>query len=53
MIGALLALGLTMKALNIFTILGIIMLTVLCQECNSLVDRTNFMRAQGESVLMH
>lgn len=51
MIGALLALGLTMKALNIFTILGIIMLTgLVAKNAILLVDRTNFMRAQGESV---
>ena len=51
MIGALLALALTMKALNIFTILGIIMLTgLVAKNAILLVDRTNFMRAQGESV---
>ncbi len=51
MIGALLALGLTLKALNIFTILGIIMLTgLVAKNAILLVDRTNFMRAQGESV---
>jgi len=51
MIGALLALGLTMKALNIFTILGIIMLTGLVAKNGILlVDRTNFMREKGESV---
>jgi hydrophobic/amphiphilic exporter-1 (mainly G- bacteria), HAE1 family len=51
MIGALLALALTLKALNIFTILGIIMLTgLVAKNAILLVDRTNFMRAQGESV---
>lgn len=51
MIGAILALGLTMKALNIFTILGIIMLTgLVAKNAILLVDRTNFMRAQGEVV---
>jgi len=51
MIGALLALALTMKALNIFTILGLIMLTgLVAKNAILLVDRTNFMRAQGESV---
>ncbi len=52
MIGALLALALTLKALNIFTILGIIMLTgLVAKNAILLVDRTNFMRAQGESVI--
>ena len=51
MIGALVALGLTMKALNIFTILGIIMLTgLVAKNAILLVDRTNYMRSQGESV---
>ncbi|MCX6174882.1 MAG: efflux RND transporter permease subunit [Ignavibacteriales bacterium] len=51
MIGAILALGLTLKALNIFTILGIIMLTgLVAKNAILLVDRTNFMRSQGESV---
>ncbi|TSA26520.1 MAG: efflux RND transporter permease subunit [Ignavibacteriales bacterium] len=51
MIGALLALGLTLKALSLFTILGIIMLTgLVAKNAILLVDRTNFMRAQGESV---
>jgi len=51
MIGALLALGLTLKSLSIFTILGIIMLTgLVAKNAILLVDRTNFMRAQGESV---
>jgi HAE1 family hydrophobic/amphiphilic exporter-1 len=52
MIGALLALALTMKALNIFTILGIIMLTgLVAKNAILLVDRTNFMRSKGESVI--
>jgi HAE1 family hydrophobic/amphiphilic exporter-1 len=52
MIGAILALGLTLKALNIFTILGIIMLTgLVAKNAILLVDRTNFMRAQGENVV--
>ncbi len=52
MIGALLALGLTMKALNIFSILGVIMLVGLVgKNAILLVDRTNVMRAQGESVI--
>jgi HAE1 family hydrophobic/amphiphilic exporter-1 len=52
MIGALLALALTMKALNIFTILGIIMLTgLVAKNAILLVDRTNYMRSQGESVV--
>jgi HAE1 family hydrophobic/amphiphilic exporter-1 len=51
MIGALLALALTMKALNIFTFLGIIMLTgLVAKNAILLVDRTNNMRLQGESV---
>jgi HAE1 family hydrophobic/amphiphilic exporter-1 len=41
-----------LKALNIFTILGIIMLTgLVAKNAILLVDRTNFMRAQGESVV--
>jgi len=52
MIGALLALALTMKSLSIFTILGIIMLTgLVAKNAILLVDRTNYMRTQGESVL--
>jgi HAE1 family hydrophobic/amphiphilic exporter-1 len=51
-IGALLALALTMKALNIFSILGIIMLVgLVAKNAILLVDRTNYMRAQGESVI--
>ncbi|MDP3148578.1 MAG: efflux RND transporter permease subunit [Ignavibacteria bacterium] len=52
MIGALLALALTMKSLSIFTILGIIMLVgLVAKNAILIVDRTNFMRAQGESVI--
>jgi HAE1 family hydrophobic/amphiphilic exporter-1 len=48
MIGALVALGLTMKALNIFSILGIIMLIgLVAKNAILLVDRTNQMRAEG------
>ncbi len=51
MIGALLALALTMKALSIFTILGIIMLIGLVgKNAILLVDRTNYVRAQGETL---
>lgn len=51
-IGALLALALTMKSLSIFSILGIIMLIGLVgKNAILLVDRTNFMRSQGESTL--
>ena len=50
-IGALLALGLTLKSLNIFSILGIIMLIGLVgKNAILLVDRTNQMRARGLSV---
>ncbi|MBS3945318.1 MAG: efflux RND transporter permease subunit [Melioribacter sp.] len=52
MIGALVALALMMKALNIFTILGIIMLTgLVAKNAILLVDRTNFMRSQGKGVI--
>ncbi|MFH1195558.1 MAG: efflux RND transporter permease subunit [bacterium] len=52
MIGALVALALFMKALSIFTILGVIMLIGLVgKNAILLVDRTNFMRAQGETLL--
>ena len=52
MIGALVALALMMKALNIFTILGIIMLTgLVAKNAILLVDRTNVMRSQGEGVI--
>jgi hydrophobic/amphiphilic exporter-1 (mainly G- bacteria), HAE1 family len=48
MIGALLALALTMKALSIFSILGIIMLVGLVgKNAILLVDRANQMRAEG------
>ena len=50
-IGALLALALTNKTLNIFTILGIIMLIgLVCKNAIMLVDYTNQRRAAGESV---
>ena len=48
MVGALLALALTMKALSIFSILGIIMLVGLVgKNAILLVDRTNQMKAEG------
>jgi HAE1 family hydrophobic/amphiphilic exporter-1 len=51
MIGALLALALTMKSLSIFTMLGIIMLIGLVgKNAILLVDRANSKRAEGESV---
>ena len=51
MIGALLALALSMKALSIFSILGIIMLVGLVgKNAILIVDRTNQKRAEGESV---
>lgn len=51
MIGALFALALTMKALSIFTFLGIIMLIGLVGKNGILlVDRTNYMRSQGENL---
>ena len=50
MIGALLALALTMKSLNIFSILGIIMLIGLVgKNAILLVDRTNQKKKDGES----
>ncbi|MPT35334.1 MAG: efflux RND transporter permease subunit [Flavobacterium sp.] len=50
-IGALLALGLTNNSLNIFTILGIIMLIgLVCKNAIMLVDFTNQRRAAGESI---
>jgi len=50
-IGALLALALTNNALNIFTILGIIMLIgLVCKNAIMLVDFTNQRRAAGESI---
>jgi HAE1 family hydrophobic/amphiphilic exporter-1 len=51
MIGAFLALALTMKSLSIFTMMGIIMLVGLVGKNGILlVDRTNFMRERGESI---
>lgn len=51
MIGALLALALTMNALSIFTILGIIMLVGLVgKNAILLVDRTNAARSEGLNV---
>jgi hydrophobic/amphiphilic exporter-1 (mainly G- bacteria), HAE1 family len=50
MVGALLALALTMKALSIFSILGIIMLVGLVgKNAILLVDRTNAMKLTGMS----
>jgi len=52
LIGALFALALTMKSLSIFSMLGVIMLIGLVgKNAILLVDRTNVMRAKGESVL--
>ncbi len=49
-IGALLALALTNNTLNIFTILGIIMLIgLVCKNAILLVDFTNHRKEQGES----
>ena len=49
-IGALLALGLTNNSLNIFTILGIIMLIgLVCKNAILLVDFTNQRKAEGEN----
>jgi HAE1 family hydrophobic/amphiphilic exporter-1 len=49
-IGALLALALTNKSLNIFTILGIIMLIgLVCKNAILLVDFANHRKEQGES----
>ena len=51
MIGALLALALSMKALSIFSVLGIIMLVGLVgKNAILLVDRTNSVRSQGLNV---
>ncbi len=48
MVGAFLALALTMKSLSIFSILGIIMLVgLVAKNAILLVDRANDMRAQG------
>ena len=50
-IGAMLALALTNNSLNIFTILGIIMLIgLVCKNAIMLVDYTNQRRAAGESI---
>ena len=50
-IGALLALALTNNSLNIFTILGIIMLIgLVCKNAIMLVDCTNQRRAAGETI---
>lgn len=50
-IGAMLALALTNNTLNIFTILGIIMLIgLVCKNAIMIVDFTNQRRAAGESV---
>jgi HAE1 family hydrophobic/amphiphilic exporter-1 len=49
-IGALLALGLTNNSLNIFTILGIIMLIgLVCKNAIMIVDFTNHRKKAGES----
>jgi len=49
-IGALLALALTNNSLNIFTILGIIMLIgLVCKNAILLVDFTNHRKAEGET----
>jgi hydrophobic/amphiphilic exporter-1 (mainly G- bacteria), HAE1 family len=51
MIGAFLALALTMKSLSIFSILGVIMLVGLVgKNAILLVDRTNAVRAEGLNV---
>jgi hydrophobe/amphiphile efflux-1 (HAE1) family protein len=51
LIGAMLILGLTNNSLNIFTILGIIMLIgLVCKNAIMLVDFTNQRRAAGETV---
>ncbi len=51
MIGALLALALAMEPLTIFSLLGVIMLVGLVgKNAILLVDRTNAMRAKGESL---
>ena len=53
-IGALVALALTNNSLNIFTILGIIMLIgLVCKNAILLVDFTNHRKAEGESTYMH
>jgi hydrophobe/amphiphile efflux-1 (HAE1) family protein len=51
MVGALLALALTMKSLNIFSILGIIMMVgLVAKNAILLVDRTNAARSEGMTV---
>ncbi len=51
-IGALLALGLTNNSLNIFTILGVIMLIgLVAKNAIILVDFTNQMKAEGKSTM--
>ncbi len=51
MVGALLALALAMKSLNIFSILGIIMMIgLVAKNAILLVDRTNAARAEGMTV---
>lgn len=51
MIGALLALALSLKALSIFAMLGVIMLVGLVgKNAILLVDRTNYMREKGETL---
>lgn len=52
MVGALLALALTMQSLNIFSILGIIMLVgLVAKNAILLVDYTNQLKAQGYRVI--
>ena len=52
MVGALLALALTMQSLNIFSILGIIMLVgLVAKNAILLVDYTNQLKDQGYPVL--
>lgn len=52
MVGALLGLALAMKSLNIFSILGIIMMTgLVAKNAILLVDRTNAARAEGMGVI--
>jgi HAE1 family hydrophobic/amphiphilic exporter-1 len=51
-VGALLALALTMKTLNIFSILGIIMLVgLVCKNAILLVDRTNKNKEKGMNTI--
>lgn len=52
MVGALLALALTMNSLNIFTIMGMIMMTgLVAKNAILLVDRANERRAHGADIL--